>query len=131
MRLGTAMRDKDVSKELSAYFAAIGRKGGRIGGKRRMETLTPTRRSEIATAAARARWGTPSRRLFRSDDWPVGVRFSVWNDAGADWLGVFEITGFTKKHVLFYQPETDGANRRARKMSMEMFQRLVEEERIS
>ncbi|MCY3878932.1 MAG: histone H1 [Rhodobacteraceae bacterium] len=31
-------------------------KGGRIGGKRRAESLTPERRSEIALAAASARW---------------------------------------------------------------------------
>ncbi len=30
--------------------------GGRIGGKRRADALTPERRSEIAQAAARARW---------------------------------------------------------------------------
>jgi hypothetical protein len=29
---------------------------GRAGGKRRLETLTPERRSEIARLAARARW---------------------------------------------------------------------------
>jgi len=31
--------------------------GGRIGGKRRSDVLTPERRSEIAQAAAKARWG--------------------------------------------------------------------------
>jgi hypothetical protein len=29
---------------LSAYMSALGRKGGKIGGKRRMETLTHERR---------------------------------------------------------------------------------------
>ena len=33
------------------------RKGGLIGGKRRAMALTPERRSEIARAAAKARWG--------------------------------------------------------------------------
>ncbi len=31
--------------------------GGRIGGKRRAESLTPERRREIAQVAAKARWG--------------------------------------------------------------------------
>lgn len=31
-------------------------KGGRIGGKRRAAALTPEQRSEIARAAAQARW---------------------------------------------------------------------------
>jgi len=32
-------------------------KGGKIGGKRRAESLTSDRRGEIALAAAHARWG--------------------------------------------------------------------------
>jgi len=32
-------------------------KGGRVGGKARAASLTPERRSEIAIAAAAARWG--------------------------------------------------------------------------
>ena len=31
-------------------------KGGKIGGKKRAEALTPARRREIAQAAARKRW---------------------------------------------------------------------------
>jgi len=41
---------------LSEYMAAIGSKGGKIGGKRRMTTLTPERRKEIAQQAAAKRW---------------------------------------------------------------------------
>jgi hypothetical protein len=41
---------------LSEYMAAIGRKGGQIGGKRRMKTMTKTQRKKVATKAARARW---------------------------------------------------------------------------
>jgi hypothetical protein len=37
-------------------MAEMGRKGGKIGGKRRLETLSDRRRSQIAKAAARARW---------------------------------------------------------------------------
>jgi hypothetical protein len=46
-----------VSSSLSAYMSAIGRKGGQIGGKRRMKTMTAKQRSKIAKKAARARWG--------------------------------------------------------------------------
>jgi hypothetical protein len=37
-------------------MAAIGRKGGKIGGKRRLITLSKEERQRIATSAARARW---------------------------------------------------------------------------
>jgi hypothetical protein len=42
--------------DLSAYMAAIGRKGGQIGGKRRLKTMTKAERSKVAAKAARARW---------------------------------------------------------------------------
>ena len=42
---------------ISQVMAEMGRKGGRIGGKRRLETLSDRRRSQIAKDAARARWG--------------------------------------------------------------------------
>jgi hypothetical protein len=41
---------------LSQYMAAIGRKGGQIGGKQRMTTMTKAQRSNVAAKAARARW---------------------------------------------------------------------------
>ena len=44
---------------ISEYMAAVGRKGGAIGGKRRLKTMTKAERSKIATKAARARWGKP------------------------------------------------------------------------
>jgi hypothetical protein len=42
--------------DLSAYMAAIGRKGGQIGGKRRLKTMTKAERSKVAAKAAKARW---------------------------------------------------------------------------
>lgn len=48
-----------VTSSLSAYMSAIGRKGGQIGGKRRMKTMTPKQRSRIAQKAARVRWSKP------------------------------------------------------------------------
>ncbi len=41
---------------LSEYMAAIGRKGGQIGGKRRLKTMTKAQRQRVAAKAARARW---------------------------------------------------------------------------
>jgi hypothetical protein len=41
---------------LSEYMASIGRKGGQIGGKRRLKTMTAAERHKAAAKAARARW---------------------------------------------------------------------------
>lgn len=42
---------------LSAYMSAMGRKGGIVGGKRRLVTMTPEGRRAAAAKAAQARWG--------------------------------------------------------------------------
>jgi hypothetical protein len=42
--------------EISRVMSVMGRKGGRIGGKRRLETMTPEERRERALQAAKARW---------------------------------------------------------------------------
>lgn len=42
--------------EVSKVMAALGRRGGKIGGKRRLETMTSEERSAVALKAARARW---------------------------------------------------------------------------
>jgi len=41
---------------LSQYMAKIGKKGGKIGGKRRLKTMTAKKRKDVARKAARARW---------------------------------------------------------------------------
>ena len=46
-----------VPADLSAYMAAMGRKGGMVGGKRRLVTMTATQRKKAAAKAAAARWG--------------------------------------------------------------------------
>jgi len=38
------------------YLAKIGRKGGVVGGKRRLETMTDEERRESARKAVQARW---------------------------------------------------------------------------
>ena len=43
--------------DISRVMAEMGRRGGKIGGKRRAARLTPKQRSESASRAARARWG--------------------------------------------------------------------------
>lgn len=46
-----------VPADLSAYMAAMGRKGGIVGGKRRLVTMTAAQRRKAAAKAAQARWG--------------------------------------------------------------------------
>jgi hypothetical protein len=43
--------------DLSSYMAAMGRRGGMVGGKRRLVTMTPEARKKAAAKAAQARWG--------------------------------------------------------------------------
>ncbi len=45
-------------KERHAAAVALGRLGGKKGGKARAKKLSKERRSEIARNAAKARWGT-------------------------------------------------------------------------
>lgn len=54
--------DITVSRNLvSQVMAAMGRKGGKIGGKRRLETMTPEQRSEVGRLAAQKRWGAKKK----------------------------------------------------------------------
>jgi hypothetical protein len=48
--------DLPTKSQISALMAHLGQKGGRIGGKRRLQTMTPTERKKIAKKAAQARW---------------------------------------------------------------------------
>jgi hypothetical protein len=45
-----------TNSDISRVMAALGRKGGKVGGRKRAENLTAKKRSEIALKAARARW---------------------------------------------------------------------------
>ena len=42
--------------EISRVMTAMGRRGGKIGGKRRLETMTAAERREAAVKAAKTRW---------------------------------------------------------------------------
>jgi hypothetical protein len=46
----------EVPSSISEYMAQIGSKGGKIGGKRRLKTMTPEQRKKAAQKAAKARW---------------------------------------------------------------------------
>jgi hypothetical protein len=45
-----------VRPDISAYMASIGRKGGQVGGKRRLKTMTKEERRKVAVKAAKTRW---------------------------------------------------------------------------
>jgi hypothetical protein len=45
-----------MAEEKNPAAVALGKLGGRKGGKARAEKLTPEQRSEIAREAAKARW---------------------------------------------------------------------------
>lgn len=42
--------------EISRLMAMIGKKGGKVGGKKRAENMTQAERSKSASQAAKARW---------------------------------------------------------------------------
>jgi hypothetical protein len=47
---------KPSKQDISRVMSAMGKKGGKIGGKRSLETLTADERKERALKAAKARW---------------------------------------------------------------------------
>ena len=49
------MATKKLPPEVLEYFRKQGAKGGKIGGKRSLETMTPEQRSERARKAVAAR----------------------------------------------------------------------------
>lgn len=62
MKLATEPEPID-SSVLSRIMSEMGKKGGKIGGKRRMVTMTQEQRSQIALKAAKARWGKQRRKV--------------------------------------------------------------------
>lgn len=45
-----------TNAQISILMAEMGRRGGKIGGKRRLKTMTAQERQKVAKKAARARW---------------------------------------------------------------------------
>lgn len=54
---------KVTKDEVSRVMAALGRKGGKIGGSARAKSLTPERRRAIALKAARSRWDATAQSV--------------------------------------------------------------------
>ena len=52
---------KVSQSEISRVMSAMGRKGGKIGGKRRLVTMTAEQRREVALKAAKTRWKNAKR----------------------------------------------------------------------
>lgn len=62
VNVSTQSNDDDIPPlptraQVSMLMAELGRKGGKKGGKRRLETMTPKERSAAGRKAAQARWG--------------------------------------------------------------------------
>jgi hypothetical protein len=53
--MGKPLRPKALDAALD-YFRAWGSEGGKVGGKKRMDALTPDQRRKLARKAAAARW---------------------------------------------------------------------------
>lgn len=47
----------EAAAKKNPHAVALGRRGGKVGGKARAAALTPKERHSIAVKAARARWG--------------------------------------------------------------------------
>jgi hypothetical protein len=71
---GTAPKRK-VPAEVSRIMSAMGRKGGKIGGKKRLKSMTPEQRSQVALKAATTRWGRAK---------PAAIEQSPLTERGAD-----------------------------------------------
>lgn len=58
--LSTEEQTSDIERptkaQISQVMAELGRRGGKIGGKRRLKTMTSQERSQNARLAANARW---------------------------------------------------------------------------
>jgi hypothetical protein len=62
VRRSTGTEDRETrppkvsTSDISRVMAAMGRRGGKIGGKRRLTTMTAEQRRTVAQKAAQARW---------------------------------------------------------------------------
>jgi len=48
---------------ISLVMSEMGKRGGSKGGKMRLVTMTPERRSEVASIAAKKRWSTKRKKI--------------------------------------------------------------------
>jgi hypothetical protein len=56
LSVGEETEEQSSEREKNPHAVALGRLGGRRGGKVRAERLSSEKRSEIARVAARSRW---------------------------------------------------------------------------
>jgi hypothetical protein len=54
--IGAPLTQKPSKSVISQVMSVMGRKGGKVGGKARAAKLSPERKREIASHAARIRW---------------------------------------------------------------------------
>lgn len=63
VRESTEKKEPPVSREeILRVMREMGRRGGKKGGKRRMETMTPEERSRVAHKAAQVRWAKEKQK---------------------------------------------------------------------
>lgn len=62
LRIVWIMSKKNMPDEVLAYFARMGRKGGKKGGSVRAANMTADERSEAARKAVQARWDKEKRK---------------------------------------------------------------------
>jgi hypothetical protein len=55
-----------TTEQISSFMAAMGSRGGKIGGKRRMFTMSAKARSTAARRAAKARWGGKTKKAAKT-----------------------------------------------------------------
>jgi hypothetical protein len=55
-RASSRARGTPSASDVSRVMSAMGRKGGKLGGKRRMVTMTAAERRKVAVNAANTRW---------------------------------------------------------------------------
>ena len=58
----TGEREKPSDSMIRLVMAEMGRKGGKIGGKRRLDTMTAEERRAVARQGARARWAKRKKK---------------------------------------------------------------------
>jgi len=60
--VGEAEPQASPKSLISQVMAEMGRKGGKVGGKRRLETMTAKERRAVAIQAAKARWAKKKKK---------------------------------------------------------------------
>ena len=76
---------RELPKDIAEFFRKTGRMGGKIGGKRSLETMTPEQRSErakkaaVASAEARRNGARPPYSAGREQSWNRSWRLCELN----------------------------------------------------